>query len=51
MSQKRKRLSLKEKFDIIFVCETEKLSVRDVEKKFGVGKTQVSQILKDKKYF
>ncbi|KAJ4446749.1 hypothetical protein ANN_13446 [Periplaneta americana] len=48
MSQKRKRLSLKEKVDIVEHREKKKLSVRELATNFNVGKTQVSKILKNK---
>ncbi|KAJ4429756.1 hypothetical protein ANN_21960 [Periplaneta americana] len=40
MSQKRKRLSLKEKVDIVKHSEKEKLNVHELATKFIVGKTQ-----------
>lgn len=48
MSTKRKRLSLKEKNDVLDVNEKEKLSVRNLAERFHVGKTQISELLKDK---
>lgn len=48
MSQKRKRLTIKEKVELLNVCEKEKLSARKAAEKFGLGKTQVSDILRDK---
>lgn len=48
MSSKRTRLSLKEKVDVIIVREKEKLSVRDLAKKFNVGKTCIAETLKHK---
>ncbi|KAJ4447186.1 hypothetical protein ANN_09187 [Periplaneta americana] len=41
MSQKGKRLSLKEKVDIVKHSEKEKLSVRELATKFNVKKTQI----------
>ncbi|GBL85459.1 hypothetical protein AVEN_34637-1 [Araneus ventricosus] len=48
MTSKRKRLNLKEKIDVLEVTEKEKLSVRSLAKRFHVGKTQISELLKDK---
>lgn len=48
MSGKRKRLSLKEKVDVINFCEQEKLSARQAAIKLELGKTLVSNILRDK---
>ncbi|XP_066904092.1 tigger transposable element-derived protein 6-like [Halyomorpha halys] len=48
MTTKRTRLSLKEKVDVIIVREKEKLSVRDLAKKFNVGKTCIAETLKNK---
>ncbi|KAJ4445522.1 hypothetical protein ANN_12202 [Periplaneta americana] len=45
MSQKRKRLSLKEKVDIVKHSEKEKLSVRELATNFNVGKTQLPSYL------
>lgn len=45
MASKRKRLTIKEKIEIIKVSESKKLSVRVLAEKFGIGKTQVSDIL------
>lgn len=46
MSSSRKRLTLKEKVEVIRVRDNEKLSVRGLSTKFSVGKTQISDILK-----
>ncbi|GBM18149.1 Tigger transposable element-derived protein 4 [Araneus ventricosus] len=48
MALKRKRMSLKEKIDVLEVAEREKLSVRSLAERFYVGKTQISELLKDK---
>ena len=49
-AQKRKRLTLQEKVEIINVYEKERLSVvRDMTAWFSVGKTQISDILRNKK--
>lgn len=48
MSLKRKRLSLKEKFEIIAENEKFGISARKIAEKFGVGRTQVNDILKSK---
>ncbi|GBN77517.1 Tigger transposable element-derived protein 6 [Araneus ventricosus] len=48
MTSKRKRLNLKEKIDVFKVIEKEKLSVRRLAERFHVGKTQSSELLKDK---
>ncbi|GBN92128.1 hypothetical protein AVEN_121739-1 [Araneus ventricosus] len=48
MMSKRKRLNLKEKIDVLKVIEKEKLSVRRLAERFPVGKTQISELLKDK---
>lgn len=48
MSQKRKRLTLDDKVNVIRVHEKEKLSTRELATKFDVGKTQVADIIKNK---
>ncbi|GBN56331.1 hypothetical protein AVEN_33233-1 [Araneus ventricosus] len=48
MTSKRKRLNFKEKIDVLKVIEKEKLSVRRLAERFHVGKTQISELLKDK---
>ncbi|GBM59511.1 Tigger transposable element-derived protein 4 [Araneus ventricosus] len=48
MTSKRKILNLKEKIDVLKVIEKEKLSVRRLSERFHVGKTQISELLKDK---
>lgn len=47
-TSKRKRLTLKEKIDILDVAEKEKLSVRSIAERYKVGKTQIGQLLKEK---
>ncbi|XP_062135716.1 tigger transposable element-derived protein 6-like [Drosophila sulfurigaster albostrigata] len=47
MSQ-RTTLSLKEKMEIIKAQEVEKTSVREIARRFNIGKTQAATILKDK---
>lgn len=49
MAQKRIRLTLQEKVEIINVYENEKLSVRDMAARFADGKTQINDILRNKK--
>ncbi|GBN63065.1 hypothetical protein AVEN_92123-1 [Araneus ventricosus] len=48
MASKKKRLNLKEKNEVLEVAEREQLSVRRLAKRFHVGKTQISELLKDK---
>ncbi|GBM41458.1 hypothetical protein AVEN_130927-1 [Araneus ventricosus] len=48
MASKRKRLTLKENIDVPEVSGKEKLSVRCLAERFKVGKTQISELLKDK---
>ncbi|GBM21567.1 Major centromere autoantigen B [Araneus ventricosus] len=48
MASKRKRLNLKEKNEVLEVAEREKLRVRRLAERFQVGKTQISELLKDK---
>ncbi|XP_050315264.1 uncharacterized protein LOC126749591 [Anthonomus grandis grandis] len=48
MTDKRKYLSIKEKMKIIEVSETTGLSSRKLAQKFQVGKTQVTNLLKNK---
>lgn len=49
MSNKRRNiLTLKQKVDVISVFSKEKLSVRDLAKRFNIGKTQASDIIKKK---
>lgn len=48
MSLKRKRLSFKQKFEIIADSEKYGISARKIAEKFGVGRTQVNDILKSK---
>jgi len=47
---KRKRLTLAQKIEIIKFVEAENVGVRAVAEKFNIGKTQVSDILKNKVY-
>lgn len=49
-SGKRKRLTLAQKIEIIKFVEAENIGVRAVAEKFNIGKTQVSDILKNKVY-
>ncbi|XP_071050790.1 jerky protein homolog [Onthophagus taurus] len=51
MSLKRKRLSLKDKIDIIAESEKFSNSVRKLAEKFGIGRTKVNDILKNKSHF
>ncbi|XP_022230707.2 tigger transposable element-derived protein 3 [Drosophila obscura] len=44
----RRLLSLSEKSEVIQVQEKEKLSVRDLARRFNIGKTQAAEILKNK---
>lgn len=48
MSSKRKVLTLKQKIDVIETFNREKLSVRDLAKRFEIGKTQAADIIKNK---
>jgi hypothetical protein len=48
MAGKRKRLSVKEKIDIIDESEKSGLSTRKLAEKFKVGKTQVTMLLQNK---
>nr|CAI5829863.1 unnamed protein product [Callosobruchus analis] len=47
MAQNRKILTLKQKIEIVEVHNKEKLSVRNLSKRF-IGKTQASEIIKQK---
>lgn len=47
---KRKRLNLAQKIDIIKFAEEHRIGVRAVAEKFNIGKTQVSEIIKNKIY-
>ena len=47
-SGKRKRLSIRDKMNVIAASEQHNFSVRKLAGKFCVGKTQVSDILKNK---
>lgn len=49
-SGKRKRLTLAQKIEVIKFVEAENIGVRAVAEKFDIGKTQVSDILKNKVY-
>ena len=48
MSLKRKRLSLKDKIDVIAESEKYALSSRKLSVKFGVGKSQINDIIRNK---
>ncbi|KAJ8941475.1 hypothetical protein NQ314_010390 [Rhamnusium bicolor] len=48
MSGKRRLLTLKEKIDIVETYNREKLSVRDLSKRFNIGKTQAAGIVKSR---
>jgi len=48
MSLKRKRSSLKDKIDIIEESDKYNLSLRRLAEKFGFGKTQINDIVKNK---
>lgn len=49
-SGKRKRLTLAQKIEVIKFVEAKNVGVRAVAEKFNIGKTQVSDILKNKAY-
>lgn len=42
---KRHSLSLKQKIEVVNFYEKEKFSVRDLAKKFNIGKTQAANII------
>lgn len=46
MDKKRSILTLKQKVDVLEVYNREKLSVRNLSKRFNIGKTQASDIIK-----
>nr|XP_014095325.1 tigger transposable element-derived protein 6 [Bactrocera oleae]XP_014095331.1 tigger transposable element-derived protein 6 [Bactrocera oleae]XP_014095339.1 tigger transposable element-derived protein 6 [Bactrocera oleae]XP_014095347.1 tigger transposable element-derived protein 6 [Bactrocera oleae] len=48
MAPKKKVLSIKDKMEIINVVEREKLSVREIAKRFDIGKSQAAEIKKNK---
>nr|XP_015922101.2 uncharacterized protein LOC107450690 isoform X9 [Parasteatoda tepidariorum] len=48
MASTRKRLTLKEKVDVLNVAENEKLSLRALGQRFRISKNQVSNVLKDR---
>ncbi|GBM46214.1 hypothetical protein AVEN_270221-1 [Araneus ventricosus] len=48
MASKKKRLNLKEKIDVLEVAEKEKLSARSLPEHCHVGKTHISELLKNK---
>lgn len=48
MTQKRKRLSLKDKINIIAKSDRYGLSSRKLAEKYGVRKTQINDIIKNK---
>lgn len=48
MALKRKRSPLRDKFDIIVESEKVSANATKLAEKFGVGKMQVSAIIKDK---
>nr|CAI5856409.1 unnamed protein product [Callosobruchus analis] len=48
MAPNRKLLTLKQKIEIVEVHNKEKLSVRNLYKRFNIGKTQASEIIKQK---
>nr|CAI5825522.1 unnamed protein product [Callosobruchus analis] len=48
MAPNRKIQTLKQKIEIVEVYNKEKLSVRNLSKRFNIGKTQVSEIIEQK---
>ncbi|KAI4468551.1 hypothetical protein MML48_2g00007876 [Holotrichia oblita] len=48
MASKRNYLTLKEKIEIVEVYKSEKLSNRELAKRFGIGKTQTANIIKNR---
>nr|CAI5851821.1 unnamed protein product [Callosobruchus analis] len=48
MAPNRQILTLKQKIEIVEVHNKEKLSVRNLSKRFNIGKTQASEITKQK---
>lgn len=48
MSEKRKRLNLEDKVEIIKYAKKSGLSVRLLANKYEVGKTQIADLLKNK---
>lgn len=48
MAPNRKILTLKQKIEIVEVHNKEKLSVRNLSKRFNIGKTQAADIIKHK---
>nr|CAI5817903.1 unnamed protein product [Callosobruchus analis]CAI5846845.1 unnamed protein product [Callosobruchus analis] len=48
MAPNRKILTLKQKIEIVEVHNKEKLSVRNLSKRFNIAKTQASEIIKQK---
>lgn len=48
MPPERRILTLKQKIEIIEVHNSQKLSVRNLSKRFNIGKTQAAEIIKNK---
>lgn len=46
MDKKRSILTLKQKIEVIELYNKEKLTVRNLSKRFAIGKTQASEIIK-----
>lgn len=49
-NKKRKRLTLAQKIEIVKFAEAEHIGIRGIAKKFEIGKTQVSEILRNKEH-
>lgn len=48
MAPKKRMLTLKEKMEVVNLLDRERVSVRDLAKRFNIGKTQAAEITKNK---